>query len=269
MLSVNNRLLTQSTLVHEAFFSYSTLITLSSRRDDMPPSERLLKDRAHPRLNMINCQLRPNGVGETRLIQAFETVPREAFVPPAIQSIVYADADLPLMPDSPAKRWLIAPQTLGKLLQLAKILPTDKVLIIGCGTGYSVALVAQLAAHVIGVECDEGLAYVARAYAAEQEIFNTQVVSGTLSVGYAKGAPYDVIIIEGAVDEIPMVLIHQLSSHQGRLVAVVKGQTDRGQLAFGQGILITRKEDQLERVAEFDASCPLLPEFDHKETFKL
>ena len=70
----------------------------------MPPSERLLKDRAHPRLNMINCQLRPNGVTEARLIHAFETVPMESFVPPAVQSVVYADADLPLIPDSPVKK---------------------------------------------------------------------------------------------------------------------------------------------------------------------
>lgn len=242
-------------------------MTLPSRRDAMSPSERLLKDRAYPRFNMINCQLRPNGVTEENLIHAFETVPMEAFVPPHILSLVYSDGDLPLTADS--KRWLLAPLTLAKLLQLATIQPSDKVLIVGCGTGYSIALAAQLAAHVVGVECDEELAYSARIYAADQEIFNIQVVTGPLSVGYPKEAPYDVILIEGSVDKIPLILMQQLSPNNGRLVTVIKGQSGIGQVEFGKGVLITRIDDKASQIAKFDANCPHLPEFERERGFRL
>lgn len=230
----------------------------------MVPSERLLKDRAYPRFNMVNCQLRPNGVGEVRLIQAFETVPMEAFVPPAIQALVYMDADLPLTQGSILKRWLLAPLTLGKLLQLAGIRPMDKVLVVGCGNGYSLALAARLATHVVGVESHEGLANSARAYGKGQEIPNIQVVIGALSVGYPKEAPYDVILIEGAVDKIPPILTQQLSPQNGRLVTIIKEET-----RFGKGVLITRTDDTLNQVDKFEASCPYLPEFEPTKGFQL
>lgn len=235
----------------------------------MSQAERLSKDRLHPRLNMINSQLRPNGVIEDRLIHAFESVPMEAFVPPAIQPLVYSDGDLPLTKDSLQKRWLLSPLTLGKLLQLAHIQPADKVLIIGCGTGYSIALIAQLAAHVIGVECNEDLAHSARIYAAQQEIFNIQVVTGALSVGYPKDAPYDVILIEGAVDNIPMIIMQQLSPNNGRLVTILKGQEAAGREEFGRGVLLTRVDDKVSQVEKFDANCAYLPELVFERGFRL
>jgi protein-L-isoaspartate(D-aspartate) O-methyltransferase len=232
----------------------------------MSQTERLLKDKL-PRINMVNGQLRPNGVIDERLIKAFEAVPMEAFVPPAIQNLVYSDGDLLLTKDAQFNRWLLAPLTLGKLLELAQIQPNDKVLIIGCGTGYSIALVAQLAAHVIGVECNEDLARSARIYAAEQEIFNIQVVTGALSVGYPKDAPYDIILIEGAVENIPVLLLQQLSVDNGRLVTVLKGQTPSGQSDFGRGVLFTRIEDKVSQVEKFDACCAYLPDFEPKKEF--
>lgn len=235
----------------------------------MSQTERLLKDRLHPRINMVNSQLFPNGVYDKRLIMAFESVPMEAFVPPAIQPLVYSDGNLPLTKDIQQKRWLLAPLTLGKLLDMAHIQPKDKVLIIGCGTGYSTAVVAQMAAHVIGVECDETLAHSARIYAAEQEIFNIQVVTGALSVGYPKDAPYEVILIEGAVENVPMVILQQLSPDSGRLVTVLRGPTSTGQEDFGRGVLFTRMEDKVSQVEKFDACCSYLPEFEPKVGFKL
>lgn len=235
----------------------------------MSQAERLLKDRLHPRLNMINGQLRPNGVCEERLINAFKSVPMEAFVPPAIQPVVYSDGDLPLNKVPENKRWLLSPLTLGKLLQLATIQPTDRVLIIGCGTGYSIAVVAQIAAHVIGIECDENLAYSARTYAAEQEIFNIQVVTGPLNVGYPKEAPYEVILIEGAVESIPMAVMQQLSVNNGRLVTILKGKTIYGQEEFGRGVLLTRIDDRVTQVEKFDANCAYLPGLELSDTFKV
>jgi protein-L-isoaspartate(D-aspartate) O-methyltransferase len=235
----------------------------------MVPSERLLKDKAPSRFNMVNCQLRPNGVGEARLIQAFESVPMEMFVSPAVQSFVYTDADLPLTESPTFKRWLLAPLTLGKLLQLANIHPVDTVLVVGCGSGYSLALVAQLAAHVVGIESHDGLAALVHAYVEEQKISNIQVFTGALGDGYPERSPYDVILVEGAVAEIPPVLTQQLSSQHGRLVTVMKRQTLFGQAEFGKGVLVTRTGDTLTQVANFDSSCPYLPEFEPLKEFQL
>jgi protein-L-isoaspartate(D-aspartate) O-methyltransferase len=234
----------------------------------MALAERFLKDKIHARLNMVSNQLRPNGIGDIQLIQAFESVSMEAFLPPATQSLAYSDADLPLTKDSVPARWLLAPLTLGRLLQIAQIRSSDKVLIVGCGVGYSLALIAQLAAGVVGVESYEDLARIAVAYGLEQGSSNVEVVVGALSVGYPKGAPYDVILIEGAVENIPPILTQQLAP-EGRLVTVIKRQIGIGRKEFGKGVLITRKGDALVRVDKFDASCPHLPEFEPRTGFRL
>lgn len=234
----------------------------------MAPAERFLKDKARARLNMVSNQLRPNGIVDVRLIQAFESVPMEAFVPPIIQSLVYTDADLPLTQGSVLRRWLLAPLTFGKLLQLANIRPSDKVLVVGCGVGYSLALVAQLAAYVVGVESCEDLARVAKIHGLDRGTPNVQVVIGALSVGYPKEAPYDVILIEGAVDKIPPILTQQLAP-EGRLVTVIKRQTGIGQKEFGKGVLVTRRGGTLVEVSKFDANCPHLPEFEPNGGFRL
>jgi len=227
----------------------------------MPFAERLLKDKTHARSNMVACQLRPNGINTPNLITAFETVPQEAFVPPSAQSLVYSDADLPLTPDH--KRWMLSPLTLGKLLKISNILPHEKVLVIGSGTGYSLALTAKLAKYVIGVECDENLLKQAQAYMTEEIISNVKIIGGALSVGYPKEAPYDVILLEGAVSYIPSLLLQQLAP-QGRLVTVVKKP-----LGFGKGTLIIKIGEQLTQYEKFDASCSYLPEFEPKEKFHL
>lgn len=227
----------------------------------MVSAERFLKDKINARLNMIFNQLRPNGVGDDSLIHAFESVPMEAFVPPAIQSLVYSDAHLPLTRDSVPERWLLSPLALGKLLQLAHIQPSDKVLVIGCGVGYSLALAVQLAASVVGVESYEDLARIAATYGLEQGFSNLEVIIGALSVGYPKGAPYDVILIEGAVDKIPAILTQQLAP-RGRLVTVIKRQIGIDRKEFGKGVLITRKDDILTQTDQFDMNCPHLPEFE-------
>ena len=234
----------------------------------MALAERFLKDKIHARLNMVSNQLRPNGIGDPRLIQAFGSVPMEAFLPPATQSLAYSDADLPLTRDSVPARWLLAPLTLGKLLQIAHIRPSEKVLVVGCGVGYSLALVVQLAAKVVGVESYEDLARIAAAYVLEQGFSNVEVVVGALSVGSPKDAPYDVIFIEGAVEKIPAILTQQLAPG-GRLVTVMKRQIGIGRKEFGKGVLITRKGDTLVQVDKFDANSPHLPEFEPNVGFRL
>jgi protein-L-isoaspartate(D-aspartate) O-methyltransferase len=227
----------------------------------MALAERFLKDKIHARLNMVSNQLRPNGIRDVQLIQAFESVPMEAFLPPATQSLAYSDADLPLTKDSIPGRWLLAPLTLGKLLQLAHVGPSDKVLVVGCGVGYSLALAAHLTPNVVGVENHEDLARTATAYALEQGFPNAVVVVGSLSIGYPKGAPYDVILIEGAVDKIPANLTQQLAL-EGRLVTVIKRQMGFGQKEFGNGVLVSWRGNSLIQIDKFDANCHHLPEFE-------
>lgn len=229
-------------------------------------SRRLLKHNAHPCFNMINGQLRPQGIADMRLLEAFESIPRESFVPPSIRPFAFTDANLPLAQDCVPPRRLLAPLTLGKLIQLANIQSTDVVLIVGCGSGYSLALITRLAAYVIGLESHEGLANSAQNYEADHEVSNSQVVTGALSVGYPKKAPYDVILVEGAVGKIPPILLQQLSPHQGRLVTVIR---EDAKVGFGKVTLVTRKDGALTQMTPFDASCPYLPEFEPTEAFTL
>jgi len=130
-------------------------------------------------------------------------------------------------------------------------------------------LVARLASCVVGVESHEGLATSARNYVTEQKISNGQVIVGALSIGYPKNAPYNVILVEGAVDKVPPILMQQLSPEGGRLVTIIKGQNEFGQTEFGTGVVMSRIGNILEEVAKFDASCPYLPEFEPREEFHL
>lgn len=224
-------------------------------------TERSLKDKTHARLTMVASQLRPNGIQDSRLIEAFELVPREAFVPASVQSLAYSDANLPL--DVSCKRVLLASLTLGQLIQLAEIKPEDKVLIIGFGTGYSLALGAALATHIVGVESNENFAKIASKYMINHGISHVHIITGALSVGYPKEAPYDVIIIEGAVARIPPLLLQQLAP-QGRLVTII-----REPKTFGRGIRIIKADNEFTQVEEFDANSPYLPEFEPKVGFCL
>ena len=145
------------------------------------------------------------------------------------------------------------PLVLAKLLQLAAITPEDVVLDIGCGTGYSAAVLSKLANTVVALESDPELAARATATLSELSIDNVVVVAAPLAGGYAKQAPYDVIVFNGAVARIPETIARQLADGC-RLVAVV-GE------GVGQGILMTRNRGILAQRPAFDAATPILPDF--------
>jgi protein-L-isoaspartate(D-aspartate) O-methyltransferase len=223
-----------------------------------------LKDNMSDRLNMITGQLYPNGITDEPLLQAFESVPREVFLPTSVQPLAYSDGALPLIEK---ERWLLPPLVLAQLIQLAAIHPDDKILIIGCGTGYSLALLTQLAEHVIGLESHPDLSKIAEDYRREHEITNGKVVFGALWVGYPKEAPYDVILIEGAVAEIPPVILEQLKP-TGRLVTVIKEKTHL-RPACGRGVLVSKSGNSLAFASQFDVNCAYLPEFEPNLGFHL
>ncbi len=208
-----------------------------------------MPDYAVARRNMVDSQLRTNRVTEPSVIAAMEELPREQFVPLDLAGVAYLDEDLPIGHG----RYLVEPMVLARMLQEAQIRPTDVVLDIGCATGYSTAVAARLADTVFGLESDAGLARRASETLAQLEIDNAVVVEAPLAQGYPPHAPYDVILIEGAVPEVPAAIAGQLAEG-GRLVAVVAG-TGR----VGRCVLAARCGGVVSYRELFDAATRSLP----------
>jgi protein-L-isoaspartate(D-aspartate) O-methyltransferase len=154
------------------------------------------------RLNMVEGQLRTNKVTDEAVLEGFLTTPRERFVPLQLRGIAYVDDDIPLGNG----RVLMEPLVLARLLQVAAIGKQSKVLEIGCATGYATAILAKLAATVVAVESDKALAAAARANLAALGLGNVQLQEAPLADGWRAGAPYDVILINGGVAEIPAAI---------------------------------------------------------------
>ena len=214
-------------------------------------------DYAAARLNMVEGQIRANQVTDPAITGAFAAVPRELFVPPHLRGIAYVDEDLRLT----GERYLMEPMVLARLLQLADIGPNDLVLDVGAATGYSSAVIARLGCAVVSLESEPDLAADAARLFAELGADNVVAAKGPLRDGYPKQAPYNVILLEGAVDEIPASLSDQLAEG-GRLVAVVRGE--RG---LGRGMLFLREGGLFSGRAVFDAATPLLPGFAREPGF--
>jgi len=183
------------------------------------------------RIKMVDNQIRTTDVTSHAVLSAFLSVPREEFVPAGMKPLAYIDSDIELSADPAAgRRYLMEPSPLAKLLQLAGISKGDKVLEIGCGTGYASAVLSELAGSVVALESDATLASEASTILARLGYANVSVITGDLETGHAAGAPYDVIFVHGAVETIPASLLAQLNDG-GRLVAVVGfGNASRAQL---------------------------------------
>lgn len=171
---------------------------------------------------MVDSQLRPTGVNDPAILAAIRAVPRERFVPAAWRALAYSDAGIEIA----AGRWLLEPMVFGLLLTRARIMPADRVLVVGAGTGYGAAVMARVSAHVTAVEEDAGLAAAASANGVD-------VHSGPLAAGWAAGAPFDVIFIDGAVATLPPALIAQ-GAEGARLAAVIIGDDGVGRATVGR-----------------------------------
>lgn len=208
---------------------------------------------------MVSSQLRTTGVDDLRVIGAMATVAREDFVPAAAGALAYRDATVSLG----RGRFLNTPLATARLINEAGILAEDRVLLIGAATGYAAALVARLGARVTAVEEDGELLATARVALAATDLGGgtVELIEGSLAAGQAAGAPYDVLLIDGAVEELPDALVAQLRV-DGRIAT---GLVDRGVTRLATG---RRTEGGAGTMAFTDAECVVLPGFARAPAFR-
>jgi protein-L-isoaspartate(D-aspartate) O-methyltransferase len=211
--------------------------------------EAAMTDFAAARRNMVDGQVRTADVTDLRIISAMLAVPREAFVPPAKAGLAYLDLDVPV---GEGGRRLLKPMVLAKLIQAADLAGTDRVLDVGCATGYAAAVLARIAGQVVALEQDPALAKAAQA--ALGGLPNLTVQAGALTEGCPQSGPYNAIVIEGAVELVPEALLRQLDDG-GRLVCVL------GAGPGAKAMLYRRSGQDFGGRAIFDAAAPLLPGF--------
>jgi protein-L-isoaspartate(D-aspartate) O-methyltransferase len=214
-------------------------------------------DFAAAREAMVDSQVRPSDVTRYPIIQAMLTVPREAFVPETLKPVAYLGEHVPLGPG----RVLLDPRVFAKMLDAANPGPADLVLDVGCGLGYSAAVLARMAEAVIALEEDPDLAAAAEELLGIHGAENAVVEQGPLAGGMAHHGPFDVILVEGAIEVMPEALAAQLKSG-GRIVALF-GDGRSGQARLG---LSTAGGIAWRRI--FDATAPVLPGFAATKAFE-
>ena len=210
------------------------------------------------RVMMVDTQVRPSDVTKFPIIDAMLTVPRETFVPDDKREAAYVGENLPLAPG----RVVLEARTLAKLLDALDVQPSELVLDVGCGLGYSAAVIAKLAETVVAVEEDEALAADAQRLLSEEGVDNAVVITGKLVEGSAKCAPYDVITIEGGVEEVPAAILAQLKDG-GRIGAVfMDGAVGTARIGYKAAGVVTWRP-------VFNAAAPVLPGFARPRGFAL
>lgn len=220
-------------------------------------------DFSQQRIKMVDGQVRTTDVTSAPILSAMLEVPREAFVPAKRRNLAYIDEDIQISEatDSHGPRYLMEPSPFAKLVQLAEIRPSDFVLDVGAGTGYSSAVLSRLASSVIALETDPALADQAASTLSSLGYDNVVVVQGDLNSGFANEAPYDVIFLGGSVEQLPASLFDQLKEG-GRLV-VVEGRGNAGAALVylkSQGIVAGRRA--------FNAAVKPLPGFERTPAFE-
>jgi len=214
------------------------------------------------REQMVDCQVRTNDVTEHALISAMLQVPRERFLPESLEKLAYTDCEFSLDALGASARHLMAPATFARMVEAAEIKKTDVALLIGSGSGYSAAVLSLLASSVMAIECDERLVEFSTQALGENGFDNVAVMQRNLEAGCDKEAPFDVILVEGAVHSIPESLIEQLAEN-GRLVAIV-GSGHSAKLK-----LINRIGTQFSHRTLSNHATKPLPGFNIEEKFSL
>jgi protein-L-isoaspartate(D-aspartate) O-methyltransferase len=218
-----------------------------------------MADFAAARRMMVDGQIRTADVTDPRIIAAFLAVPRERFVAPSMSALAYLDFDAPAA-DGPSGRRLLKPMVLAKMIQAAQIGEDERVLIVGCASGYPVAIVSPLAGSVVGLEEEPALAARASDNAAALTLPNIEIVRGPLAAGWPAGGPYDVILAAGCIEILPDTLTRQLRDG-GRLVCV------RGGSPAPKATIYRADDGNISGRPIFDATAPMLPGFSAAPAF--
>ena len=215
----------------------------------MNGSDTMSLDFETARQMMVDSQIRPNRVSDPRILTAMRTLPRERFLPAGLAHLAYVDEDVSL----PGGRALMEPMVLARLLTLAAPVGGESALVVGAGTGYGAAVLSRCGVRVTALEEDAGLRAIATTAMQVAGVAVT-LVDGPLAAGWPGGAPYDLVLIEGAVREIPPAIAAQVKPEGGRLVTVLFTE-GTGQHA----VLAEPSVGGLRCHTEFDCATPLLP----------
>jgi len=215
-------------------------------------------DFAAAREAMLDSQIRTNDVTDYDIQAAFKAVPRECFVPKAKTALAYSDVHIDLGQGS----YMLRPRDFAKMLESADITSTDVVLNIGCGRGYSVAVLAQLAETVVALEQTEDTVKRATDLLDQCGTTNAAVVQGDFRAGAPEHGPFDVIFVGGSVACVPQTWFDQLANNGRLIVAVNDGPVSRIKV-------FKKSSDKVGHNTSFDANIPALSGFEHKQTFVL
>lgn len=210
------------------------------------------------RTAMIDGQIRPNRVAAGPITEAFKIIPKELFTPKAYGNLAYMDETIVL----DCGECLLKPFIHARMLQEAGLTGSEFVLDIGCGTGYSSAILSKLCGTVIGLTHDALCMKTAGTLLSTMNIDNAIIVQGPLAEGYGKQGPYDFIFIDGLVEEIPQTLFDQMAP-KGKLMAIV-----RNTQGIGTCTLFTKFSKTLSSRMLFEVEAPLLQGFEKKQTFQ-
>ena len=210
------------------------------------------------RVMMVDTQVRPSDVTKFPIIEAMLAIPREAYVPPAKREAAYMGENLGIG----AGRVMLEARTLAKMLDALDIQPTDVVLDLGCGLGYSTAVIARFADAVVAVEEDGAMATAAQSLLASQGVDNAAVIAGPLAAGAAKHGPYDAITVQGGVETVPDAVLAQLKD--GGRIACIFMEAALGVVRIGY-----KSDGKVNWRFGFNAGAPVLAGFTAARTFAL
>lgn len=217
-----------------------------------------MSDFAQARRQMVNSQIRPADVTDRALQDAMLAIPRERFLPRSLGGSAYADMEI----DLGHGRRFMRPRDFAKLVQAVAVKPGDIVLDLACGRGYSTAILSRLCETVIGLESEPGFASKAEGALSDVEADNAVIVTGDLKAGAPDHGPFNVILVNGAVDEVPAAWLDQLADG-GRLGVIVReGGVGRARVYTSNGSAVGSR-------VVFDSMTSLLPGFERQPTFAL
>jgi len=207
---------------------------------------------------MVDSQIRPNKVIDDRVISAFMAVPREQFVSKNMQNLAYIDEDIHLS----GGRFILEAMVMARVLQELSLKPEHSVMLLGAGTGYTAAILSSLVSSVIAIETRAQMVEKAQQLVSDLDIGNVAIIKSRLQDGYASEAPYDAIIIEGGVEQVPGELLEQLNDG-GRLAAIWRPEG----ASVGEATIWHKTGEAVSKNALFTAQVPVLDEFRSKPKF--